>query len=107
MIALGNLLLALGYILEAVLTIFIWIFIIRAVLSWFSPDPYNVLVRYLYGVTDPLLAKIRQKIPPLGMIDLSVLFVILGLIFLNIFVAGTLRDYGAQLKSSVMGLSQN
>jgi YggT family protein len=51
--------------------------IIRAILSWFSPRPTNILAIYLYRVTEPLLAPLRRIIPRIGMVDLSPLGAIL------------------------------
>ena len=52
------------------------ILLIRIVLSWINPDPYNRLVMFLYGITDPLLDLARRYIPVrIGMIDLSPIIV--------------------------------
>ncbi|MFC1892781.1 YggT family protein [Chloroflexota bacterium] len=50
--------------------------IVRAVLSWFSPRPTNVLMVYLYRITEPLLAPLRRIIPRTDMVDLSPLLAI-------------------------------
>jgi len=42
--------------------IYSFIIIIRAVVSWVSPDPYNPMVRILYRLTEPVLAPIRKVI---------------------------------------------
>ena len=51
--------------------------IIRTVMSWFSPRPTNALAIYLYRVTEPILAPLRQIMPRTGMIDFSPLLAIL------------------------------
>jgi YggT family protein len=52
------------------------ILLIRIVLSWINPDPYNRLVIFLCGITDPLLDLARRYIPiRIGMIDLSPIIV--------------------------------
>ena len=38
--------------LSALLRIYVWIVIIAALLSWVHPDPYNPIVRTLYGMTE-------------------------------------------------------
>lgn len=54
------------------LDIYKWVLLIRVLLSWVEPNPYNPLVRGLYDITDPLLDRIRALIPPIGgMIDIS------------------------------------
>ncbi len=55
---------------------------LRAILSWLSPGPNNILVGILYQVTEPLLSPLRRIIPTVGMMDLSpmVAIVVLQLI---------------------------
>ena len=65
------------------LSIYIWIVIIRAVLSWVRPDPYNPIVRFISGLVDPVTYHISKIIPTrVGMVDLSplILIVIIQLI---------------------------
>ena len=66
MYVLGNLIYALAMVLNVAITAYIWIIIIRALLSWVNPDPYNPIVRFLAAVTDPVLAPIRRRLPYLG-----------------------------------------
>ena len=60
-----------------------WIVIISALISWVNPDPRNPIVRFLWGVTEPLFKPFRRLVPPsrMGGIDISPLFV-LGIIYL-------------------------
>jgi YggT family protein len=68
-----------------------WIVIARAILSWVNPDPYNPIVRFIHNVTEPVLYRIRSKIPiNFGGIDFSPIIVILGVIFLQNFVVNSL-----------------
>lgn len=50
-------------IVSVVLTIYYWLIIIRAILSWVNPDPNNPVVNLLYRLTEPVLAPIRRRIP--------------------------------------------
>ena len=50
--------------LENVLNIYIWVVIAAAVISWVTPNPYNPVVRLLRRLTEPVLAPIRQLLPP-------------------------------------------
>ena len=87
MIILSNFLIAIAKVLDIVLTIFMWIVIARAVLSWVSPDPYNPIVRFIHQVTEPVLYQIRRRIPvSFGGIDFSPILVFLAIIFLQRFV---------------------
>lgn len=65
-----------------VIGIYIWLLIIRGIVSWFSLDPNNPFFGILYGLTEPVLAPVRNVIPPLGFIDISflVVFICLSLI---------------------------
>ncbi len=103
MILLGNILVGIGQILGALLYLFIWIFVIRALISWVNPDPSNPIVQFLYNATEPILARVRSKIPPMGMIDISVIIVIFGLMFLNTVIADSLIQYGYQIRASNVG----
>ena len=60
-----------------------WIVIIAALISWVNPDPRNPIVRFLWGVTEPMFRPFRRLVPPskMGGIDISPLFV-LGIIYL-------------------------
>ena len=69
-------------ILIDVLYVFIIVMIIRAVFSWVSPYPTNVVSRFAWQVTEPVLAPVRRWIPPVSGIDLSFLVVILIAYFL-------------------------
>ena len=51
--------------------------IFRAILSWFSPRPTNMLAVILYRVTEPVLAPLRRVIPRVGMLDFSPLVAII------------------------------
>ncbi len=50
--------------------------IARAVLTWFPTKPNNVLVVFLFQVTEPILAPLRRVVPRLGMLDLTPLIAI-------------------------------
>jgi len=98
MFVLGNFISAIAVILGYILTILSWLIIIRALLSWVSPDPFNPIVRFLYGVTEPLLEPFRRIIPGhmIG-IDLSPIFALLFIWFLKLFVVNTLFGIAARL----------
>jgi YggT family protein len=73
-----------GIILHYVLGAYIWVLIIRALLSWVSPDPYNPIVRGLYSITEPVLSFLRRKFPLMaGSIDFSPMVAVLIVWFLQ------------------------
>jgi YggT family protein len=99
MFVFGNFLMAAARILDVVLTAYMWIIIIRAILSWVNPDPYNPIVRVLYQITEPVLARVRALIPLRGMgIDLSPLIVLLAIMFLQSFLVPSLIQLAASFR---------
>lgn len=51
-------------LIEKILNIYIWVIIAAAVMSWVAPNPYNPVVHLLRRLTEPVLAPIRQLLPP-------------------------------------------
>ena len=99
MFILGNFIAALARIIDILLTLYLWIIVIRAVLSWVNPDPYNPIVRVLYQITEPLLARVRRWIPLRGMgIDLSPMIVLLAIVFLQAFLVPSLTELARTLR---------
>lgn len=99
MFILGNFFIALAKVLDTVIPILYWLIIIRAVISWFSPDPYNFLVQLLYKVTEPILYPFRRLIPLYNIgIDISPILAILALIFLRYFLVHSLYQLGTILR---------
>jgi YggT family protein len=87
----GNFITALAEVIGIVLNFYMWVIIIRALISWVNPDPYNPVVQLLYKVTEPILNPIRRLVPARSIgIDLSPLIVILIIIFLRSFLVATL-----------------
>jgi YggT family protein len=98
MFAFRNLLEALASILNLALTVYMWVIIARAILSWVNPDPYNPIVRFLYNVTEPVLAWVRRRLPLIfGGLDLTPLLVLLVIFFLQRFLVATLFDLARQI----------
>lgn len=89
----GNFLAALAGIVDFLLTVYMWVIIGRAVISWVNADPYNPIVRFLYEVTEPLLGRIRRLLPvSMGGLDLSPVILIVAIMFLQSFLVPTLRQ---------------
>ena len=95
----GNFLSGVAYVLDTVLFLYMWIIIIRAVISWVNPDPWNPIVQILHRLTDPVLLTIRRRIPfaIAGGMDLSPIIAILIIYFLQIAVVGSIKDLAMQL----------
>ena len=82
----GNLILAIANVINLALSIFVWLIIIRALVSWFSPDPYNVFFQFLYRITEPVLSVVRAAMPNLGGIDISPIILVLCLLFIQDYI---------------------
>jgi YggT family protein len=68
-----------GFI-SSLLTLYFWVVIIAAVMTWIEPNPYNPIVRFIYSVTEPVFEWIREHLPVVfGGIDFSPLVVIFGI----------------------------
>jgi YggT family protein len=100
MFVIGNLIIAIAQVFNIALTIYLWIVVIRAFISWVSPDPYNPVVQFLYKATDPVLGPIARALPPMGGMDLSPIVLILIIYFLQWFVVKTLIQLGLTLHGS-------
>ena len=75
------------------LNIYMWLIIIRALLSWVNPDPYNPVVQFLYRTTEPALSLVRRMFPRLLLwttgLDLSPLIVILFIWIIRYFLGAS------------------
>lgn len=71
----GWLVLFLIRLVQGVANILFWLFLIRAVMSWFVQGNYNRtfhdVYRVLVQLTEPILAPIRRLLPATGPIDVS------------------------------------
>jgi len=76
-------------LLDSIITIYLWVIIINALLSWLVAfNILNTQNRFVFSIldttyklTDPILNKIRKFIPIFGSIDISPIVLILALIF--------------------------
>ena len=95
MFVFGNVILGAAKVLGVLLNIYMWVIIIRALISWVNPDPYNPIVQFLTRVTEPVLRPLRKLVPTWKMgVDLSPLIAILIIYFLQIAVVDTLVRIG-------------
>ena len=97
MFMLANLVAAVAGVLGLVLTLYMYIVIGRALISWVNPDPRNPIVRFLFNATEPLLYRVRRVVPYMGGIDFSPLVVIIAIYFLQSFLVGSLVDLAYRL----------
>ncbi len=68
----------------SIISLYKWVVIIAALLTWVRPDPYNPIVQLLYRLTEPVYAYMRRYIPTVfGGMDLAPLILIFILIFIE------------------------
>ena len=82
---------------ELILTVLYWLILVRALISWVNPDPFNPVVQFLTRTTEPILQPIRRLLQPMG-IDISPIIAFLAIIFLKSFLVATLFDIGMRLR---------
>jgi len=91
----GTFIAAIATILHQIITLYIWIVIIAALVSWVRPDPYNPIIQILGRLTDPVYRFIRKYIPTvIAGIDLSPIILILALQFIDLFFVKLLFRLG-------------
>jgi YggT family protein len=99
MFVVSNFLIAIARILDIGLSLYMYIIIARAIISWVNPDPYNPIVRFLNSVTEPVLFRIRRRLPLFfGGMDFSPIIVILAIIFFQSFVVQSLFEMASGLR---------
>ena len=99
MFVLGNFFHATAVVLGYLLDIYWWMILIRALLSWVNPDPYNPIVQFIERATEPVLAPFRKLLPAHSIgIDLSPMIAALFIFFLKIFLVQTLMVFAARLQ---------
>ena len=99
MFVLANFIQAFATILGYVLEILSWLIIIRALLSWVSPDPYNPIVQFIERSTEWILLPFRKLVPSYKIgIDISPILALLFVYFLKIFAVQTLIGIAIRLR---------
>jgi YggT family protein len=82
---------AIARLIDTVITLYIWILIAQAILSWLIAfnviNSYNQFVsrviEFLWRITEPALRPIRRFVPLIGGVDVSPIVLILLLYFLR------------------------
>lgn len=73
-------------IIVTTLRLYFFLILIHVILSWVSPGTYSPVTQVLGNLTEPVLRPVRRLIPAIGGIDLSPLFVLIGLQALIILI---------------------
>ncbi len=92
----GGIISGLGGIIHSLLTVYIWIVIIGALLTWVRPDPYNPIVQIIYRLTEPAYRALRRLMPTvfngldLSPVILIVLLNVIDVILINVINAAVM-----------------
>lgn len=97
MFVLSNFFFALAKATDLILEVMKWFILIRALLSWVNPDPFNPIVQILQRMTEPILSPIRRILPPMG-IDISPMIAFVIILFLKVFLVQTFFDIGLRFR---------
>ena len=99
MFVLGNIVFAVARVLDTLLSLYFWIVILAAILSWVRPDPYNPVIRTLTALTEPVLYRIRKYLPftYINGLDLSPIVVLIVIQLVQSIVVRTLFQFAAML----------
>ncbi len=98
MFVLGNLFIALGYVLRTVIQFEIIVIVASAILSWIPGVQYHRFYQALRDIADIVERPLRRFIPPIGMIDITPFIAILLLVFIDGFLVQSVLDLGRFLK---------
>lgn len=85
--------LALLDVVHQFFNVFIFALIIQAILSWIPNASGNPVQGLVASISEPVLRPLRKLIPPIGGLDLTVFFTILGLIAIRMILIGALRGW--------------
>lgn len=58
-------------VVQLFIQLYTFIILARVLMSWVNIDPYSPLARAIYNLTEPLLAPVRNLLPPAGGLDFS------------------------------------
>lgn len=95
---LGNFIIALSNIVDFALTLYSFLVIAAAVLSWISPPLYHPAVRFIYRVTEPALKPIRRLLPLRLPIDISPLILLILIYLIQNVLILSLKELGYRIK---------
>lgn len=99
MFVFGQLFMSMALLFSMVFKILYLLIVIRILLSWFSVDPFNEVVRTIYSVTDPILEPLKRLPLQIGAIDFSPILAFVLLTFLDSFLVGILRKLAVMMGS--------
>lgn len=88
----GGIISGLGGIVHSLITVYIWVLIIGALLSWVRPDPYNPIVQIIYRLTEPAYRLVRRVMPTVfNGLDLAPLILVILLQVLDVLLVNIIN----------------
>lgn len=97
MFVLSNLVSAIAQGVDIFLGFMSILIVVRALISWVNPDPYNPIVQFLSRATDPILNPIRRFMPVMP-IDISPIIAYFLIVVIRGFLVRTLMDVAYSLR---------
>lgn len=88
----GGIVSGLGGIVHSLITVYIWVLIIGALLSWVRPDPYNPIVQIIYRLTEPAYRALRRLMPTVfNGLDLAPLILVILLQVIDVILVSVIN----------------
>lgn len=92
----GTFFMAIVTLFDQIISLYIWVVIIAAVVTWVQADPYNPIVQVLRRLTEPVYDQIRRIMPTtISGIDFAPIILILALQFIKLFFVQLLYSLAA------------
>ena len=93
------LVLSIAHLLQLYIYVYIFFITVVVLISWINPGAYNPLTVLIYQLTNPVLSKIRKRLPDTGGLDFSPMVVLLAGFLLLSLVVAPLMDWGNALNA--------
>ena len=93
------LVLSIAHLLQLYIYVYIFFITLVVLISWINPGAYNPLTVLIYQLTNPVLSKIRKRLPDTGGLDFSPMVVLLAGFLLLSLVVAPLMDWGNALNA--------
>lgn len=80
-------------VVNLIFEVLTWLVIIRCILSFVRHNPYQPVIRFIYDVTEPIMAPFRRIIPSTGGMDFSPIVVLLAITLVQRIVVSLLATF--------------
>jgi YggT family protein len=85
---------AIIFIVETLLTLLLFVFLLRLFLQWARADFRNPVSQAVVRLTNPLVMPLRRILPPLGTVDTASVVAVLIVAFVEVAIVFALRGLG-------------